>query len=285
MKNGINTNYFKEIDCEEKAYFIGFIAADGYIDKNKSKLIFGQQLKDKEILEKLCELTGCTNKIAERHIWDKRTKKYYYQASLQICSKKFVSSLSKYRLDNNKTKNYIIQNIPDQYIKDCIRGLIDGDGYICNDRVTIITTMENIIFINKWLKSYYIKPCNCITEIKKENNVYTMYIIKDRFKFLDLIYKNNKICLSRKYKSYLTSKEIYKNRIKTITSREIIAYKDNIFINKYDSIVECSKSLNIPKSSISNQAAGRRKFAHGYTFKFGKILKKKVLVENNADLL
>lgn len=29
----LNENFFDKIDCEEKAYFLGFLYADGWVDK------------------------------------------------------------------------------------------------------------------------------------------------------------------------------------------------------------------------------------------------------------
>lgn len=62
-------------------------------------------------------------------------------------------------------------------------------------------------------------------------------------------------------------------------NRKVLVYKNNIFISEYNSIVECSKSLKIPGSSIANQAMGRSKQCYGYTFKFGEIIKIKQKVE------
>ena len=198
----IDENYFNVIDSEEKAYFIGFIAADGYISPDFYKLVFCLHYRDIDILNKLCKLTKCMNVVKYRKVFDKRTKKIYQQANLQITSKKFVKSLSKYGLNNNKTKKYIIKNIPKKYIKDCIRGLCDGDGCISHRGVSLISTKENIIFIKKWLSSKNISLANYISPIKKENNVWKAYIYADRIKFLNLIYKNSKISLERKYKTY-----------------------------------------------------------------------------------
>jgi hypothetical protein len=273
----INEKYFETIDCQEKAYFIGFIAADGYIHKNNRKLVFNLNIKDKEILEKFCKLTNCTNKISEIKTFDKRTKKYYYSTVLQICSTKFVKSLKQYGLDNNKTQQYFIKNIPQEFIKDCIRGLIDGDGHIGKTHVSLITTLENISFITKFLKN--IKINDYKEEIKKENNVYKMYLYKDRFKLLDLLYSNSKLHLTRKYEAYIKSKEVFKNRTKIVQNRSVTVYKNEKFIKQYDSLLECANDLKIPSCSICNQVAGRQSTVHGYTFKLGNIIKKKVMVE------
>ena len=51
-----NTRYFQKIDSNLKAYFLGFIAADGYIQyfaKNCIGLSITLNIKDKIILDKL----------------------------------------------------------------------------------------------------------------------------------------------------------------------------------------------------------------------------------------
>jgi hypothetical protein len=243
----IDEKYFEKIDCEEKAYFIGFIAADGYISKDGYKLTFGLQYGDVDILNKFCELTNCTNVVRYREVCDKRTKKTYKQANLQVCSKNFVKSLSKYGLTNNKTKDFIIQNIPEKYIKDCVRGLFDGDGGLNNNHISLITTKENIEFIKKWLYLNKILVTNYIREIKKENNVWCFYIYADKIKFLDLIYKDSKIYLDRKYNSYLN---INRKKTHKCKEREIILYKEDKIYHKFKSVIDCANFLNCSDSKI-----------------------------------
>jgi intein-encoded DNA endonuclease-like protein len=44
-----NINYFDEIDTNEKAYWLGFISADGCLKSNKVRLVS----KDKEVIKKI----------------------------------------------------------------------------------------------------------------------------------------------------------------------------------------------------------------------------------------
>ena len=53
-----NEHYFDDIDSNEKAYFLGFIAADGGVERQKGPLSFSLQKRDKEILIKFCECIG-----------------------------------------------------------------------------------------------------------------------------------------------------------------------------------------------------------------------------------
>lgn len=55
-----NQDYFEHIDCSEKAYWLGFIYADGYITRKNS---FGcdLQLQDKEHLHKFLQAVECSS--------------------------------------------------------------------------------------------------------------------------------------------------------------------------------------------------------------------------------
>lgn len=55
----LNAHYFKFIDTKEKAYWLGFLCADGYISKTKyGKLGIGLSVKDKVHLIKFCQAIG-----------------------------------------------------------------------------------------------------------------------------------------------------------------------------------------------------------------------------------
>jgi hypothetical protein len=53
QKHNYNSSIFELIDSEEKAYWLGFLFADGYISKNKQTLEVGLSEIDKSHLEKL----------------------------------------------------------------------------------------------------------------------------------------------------------------------------------------------------------------------------------------
>ena len=63
----LNDNYFEIIDSAEKAYWVGFIAADGYISKRESGSSnrLGITLSEKDI-EHLYKFNKCLNSTYER---------------------------------------------------------------------------------------------------------------------------------------------------------------------------------------------------------------------------
>ena len=58
MKYSVNDNYFENIDSEDKAYFLGFMMADGNLSKGQHteeyiRVNLHLQVSDIEILEKV----------------------------------------------------------------------------------------------------------------------------------------------------------------------------------------------------------------------------------------
>lgn len=69
----LDIDYFREINTPEKAYWLGFICADGYINKLNNKLSICT--KDLEILEKFRVDTKSEHKISKKIIFDHRTNR------------------------------------------------------------------------------------------------------------------------------------------------------------------------------------------------------------------
>ena len=129
----LDDHYFEEIDTEEKAYFVGLLFADGSVcydpsGKRAPSLSIELVETDVEILQRLkSEL-----RAGVALVYGKRKNRQNGTYSLSIRSKKIVEDLEKYGIIQNKTQNTtsIPKNIPTKFLKDFLRGLIDGDGSI-----------------------------------------------------------------------------------------------------------------------------------------------------------
>lgn len=122
-----NVRYFQNIDTPIKAYFVGFIAADGCIQKIGAKslsLSITLHNKDRSILEKLKEEIGCEHElmyIASRdHIRFVLTNEFLAEdlKALDITERKSLTM-----------SNFLLK-IPKQFRKAAILGYFDGDGCI-----------------------------------------------------------------------------------------------------------------------------------------------------------
>lgn len=125
-QSNFNENYFDIIDDEHKAYWIGFIYADGNLTGNRLRIEI--QSKDVEIINNIKTDLNSTNKI----IIAKNEKKN--NRAIGFCSDKMAADLNKYGVIENKTfKLKEIPNIPYPLIRHFIRGYFDGDGTVYID--------------------------------------------------------------------------------------------------------------------------------------------------------
>ena len=141
----INTQYFKEINSYNKAYLLGFIAADGAIVQNKNTntktLTITIHAKDIAILELLkLELNSSLN-IKDINYKSKSLQSYKLDVNhkrFNTSKKEIINDLESYSLTSNKslTMPNLILNIPKNYRKAFILGYFDGDGCFIDSKVT-----------------------------------------------------------------------------------------------------------------------------------------------------
>lgn len=216
-----NEKFFDTIDNEEKAYWLGFIMADGCTrtDKknNPAQTSIEISKRDVEILN------AFKNSIKSNHIIRERSRrtitgKISELCSITISSQHFTSKLVSYGVIPNKTYigfiNEEIFNDNEELIFHYLRGYSDGDGTINKNRGSYIFKLviksESILnTIANWIKKY----CNIDPKITlwkdKLGSAYRLSIQnkKEYFIFLDKLYKNANIYLDRKYRIYLDHKK------------------------------------------------------------------------------
>lgn len=120
-----NENFFENIDDENKAYWLGFIYADGYVRERKSssELRIKLSIKDLEHLEKFNKTLESNNII--------RKKENDRLVILGINSRKIVKDLIDKGCHQAKTFDIKFPYFLDkELIRHFIRGYFDGDGSI-----------------------------------------------------------------------------------------------------------------------------------------------------------
>jgi hypothetical protein len=139
-KLDLDVNYFNKIDSKEKAYWLGFICADGNINKKNNKLTLTS--KDYDIIVKFKSNINSSHKISNTSYFDKRTNKTYYRSTLQIGNELFVKNLINLGITNDKSNKLNFPNIDEVYYSYFIAGLFDGDGSLSikNDIVFAVST-------------------------------------------------------------------------------------------------------------------------------------------------
>jgi hypothetical protein len=200
-------SFFDNIDSPDKAYVLGWIVSDGYV--NKYKLTFC--LNDLDILEKIKSIMSSKHKITESNYYDKRTNKTYTRYFLQISSIKIIKSLNNLGVYQAKSFDVSLPKISNELYPHLIRGIFDGDGYfgtslvddIVKPRFSLIISESmlfdiNIIFSNLGItlnKTYLVAE----KDTKKIVKVF-IYKRKDLIIFFNYLYQDGKITkLDRKY--------------------------------------------------------------------------------------
>lgn len=208
-KYKVDEKYFSVIDDEHKAYWLGFIYADGYL--NKKRNIFGIEIKESDAahLEKFNQDIKSDRPIK---IYNKNSTFGPQINCRWICSNKMLyNDLINHGITATKSYDGIFPTIEHkEYIKDVIRGIFDGDGCITYRKgtlgyligsISICNTKETLEHIEefsgfKWTWSQRHPD-------KDVNNYQIACGVQDNIvKFLNLIYKNASIYLDRKYQRY-----------------------------------------------------------------------------------
>ena len=220
-KYNLNQNYFENIDSHEKAYWLGFIYADGYIRKNENSKKFGIALsiKDKPHLEKL---NKCLMSNYPIHTYIKKPddfcKSYVEYCRLLITSDKIYDDLIKNGVYERKTNILTKPNIKEEFYPSFILGYFDGDGSIFLNKtkypfysISFVGTDDILNFIHNYLQSKDItnkniniekrKECQIVSYIRYGGNVLVSKILDELYKYVD-----KELPLERKMKLYIKCK-------------------------------------------------------------------------------
>ena len=188
---------FDNIDSEEKAYWLGFIVADGYLNNDKNMLRIKLGDIDKNHLIKFINFIGGDLSMlkTEKHNITKNTQWY-----VSLYSKEVKEALHKLNVEQAKSGKEKVPPIEPQYYRSFLRGLWDGDGFIRENLtgIGLISSEECLKFAQQiFLEELQIKPLKIYPH-------YNTFKIEYRSTkkaipaILHYLYQNNDIALDRK---------------------------------------------------------------------------------------
>jgi DNA-binding transcriptional regulator WhiA len=199
-----NYDYFSSIDTEDKAYWLGFIYADGNVNKAQNTLTINLQAGDKEHLVKLnkCIDGNYSVKVTK----DERNDKVYWNARLSVYSTKLVGDLINNGVVPNKTSVITFPTIQNNLLHHFIRGYFDGDGSVCERKhkkgpsdLACSFTCGNKSFLENIRKILFENNINSYIVHDKGNKTYlSLAGLQNPDNFLKYIYKDATIYLDRK---------------------------------------------------------------------------------------
>lgn len=195
---------FEKIDSEEKAYWLGFLEADGCLHSGKGdyRIELGLKEEDYHHLEKYRDFIGKNNKISHRD----GTNSYRFN----FRDKKVHADLIKLGCTPQKSLTLQFptkQQVSNKLLLPFLRGYFDGDGSFWYENKFGLNILSSKDFLNG-LKQRYI-PFSKL-------NIYPIHYDRpdkgQRIQtgnkqlinqFLNDIYSNANIYLDRKYHKYL----------------------------------------------------------------------------------
>lgn len=283
IKYNYNYNIFYN-ENEISYYLLGVFYTDGCVYKN-NKNTFACQISscDQDWLNSIKDIIGTNLKLH-------KFKENYY--GIRIIRNEIAQWLISHGCFPRKTLIIDFPNIPEIYIRDFLRGCIDGDGSIgiyknktSIKRVCSLTS-SSLIFLNKiqnYLASINIKAG--ITEKKQskpnivdnkpiiqKNKCYSLYVIgKNAYKFLSLIYYDkSQLSLKRKEQLayniidfYEKSPIIDKRKLKKLNINTKINWPNDdklIEMIKLSNIEQVAKQLGVHGTAIRNRLKTRNKY-------------------------
>ncbi len=186
-----------DILTPESLYWIGFLYADGHIEKERPRISTTLSSEDKTHLEKMASFFGkgiSVRKLGSGHyrVAFSSTPIYYKLISMGFTSRKTYAIIPHEGLKNSK---------------DFWRGVVDGDGWLSNGKQTslglcghINTIQEFLNFIQKNGIKTKAKP----HKVKKREYLWTIDLHANKDKAVaNLLYKDSTVYLDRKYQKYL----------------------------------------------------------------------------------
>jgi intein-encoded DNA endonuclease-like protein len=189
-------NYFEQIDTEEKAYWLGFLMADGCVYINADNGLYRLKLTLSIIdIQHLYRFNSCLSGN-RKPVIDKKK-----QATLIFSSKKLCNDLIKNGCIQRKTFLLEFPYIEHTLIRHFIRGYVDGDGCFTKLKgrktkqleFSVIGTMSMLEQMQQYLMLN--------NKIYQRGNVFTIRAAgnKQVRRIASYLYKDAAIFLQRKY--------------------------------------------------------------------------------------
>lgn len=210
-----NLDIFKEINSEEKAYWLGFLYADGYVSKVKNVITLTLAGKDLDHLKKFSDFLKSPYKFRRVVRKSPFSEKILVQNTLTICSCEMVQDLVGKGCIQAKTFKLKFPNssiVPVDLVHHFIRGYFDGDGSVFISKevhhrskeiegIIHVRIMSTLDMLQGILRETMIGNNSCIL---KKGNVFD-YQIKRNLRcraMYDYLYRNATIFMDRKKEKF-----------------------------------------------------------------------------------
>lgn len=195
-------SFFSVIDTEAKAYWLGFILADGCVGQTGAgNWVCRVNLSscDAQHLAKLAAAVGTTTKVKNGHDGA--------SAYLDLCSVQLCRDLQALECGPNKTGRHGIPKIREDLNRHFYRGYFDGDGSLFDMlkayswRFDVVGSTKFIAQFQRWLMEHArvavtkLQRCRCAADVSSLRYSGSKQVAR----IMSLLYTDATIYLDRKY--------------------------------------------------------------------------------------
>lgn len=208
-------DYFDIIN-DKNAYWLGFIMADGCIRYTKTKYNTSEKYlqillarKDEDHLKNfLSDIKSNVPIVQGKTVLNGKTFPHSY---IRIRNKNIVERLIDLGIKPSKKSNneIIPEEVNNEYIKDFIRGLFDGDGcissYYSEEQLRCSWCIVSSFEVCNFIKTLFKEKFNINMTVLKDTGIYKVETSTDSsiFKIMEWLYDNDNCrCLKRKQDIY-----------------------------------------------------------------------------------
>lgn len=187
--------FFKVIDTELSAYWLGFVIADGHV--SDYSVTVGLAEKDAAHVEKFRDALGSGHKIRRCSRPNGSDK-----VSVSVSSVSMVKDLRDLGILKNKSVSVSPPELAPNLVRHMIRGIFDGDGCLHiakngHPSITVIGSRQTCDFINRWISEL----TGYIPKMRQVGPVWVLAVraIDPARKVLSEMYRDCSEALLRKY--------------------------------------------------------------------------------------
>lgn len=202
-------SYFENINTEHKAYWLGFLYADGYISEIRNKIELTLKESDENHIIKFMNDINYNGNIIHKNILI--GQKYFNASRIDLFSQTMTKSLIKAGCVQNKSLILKFPNnniIPNKLQHHFMRGYFDGDGSITTSRqgrdlrFSVLGTYD---FLKQYDSILTLNGANSKIPKKEKSKAYHLQYggnVQVR-KIFNFLYDNASIYLERKYNIFI----------------------------------------------------------------------------------
>lgn len=246
----VNCDYFETIDSKEKAYWLGFLYADGYNNQKKGFVVLDLSEKDKKQIFKFCDALNLNKEKIKLRVHKCGSKSH----SVKVNSRKMSDDLGFLGCVQSKSKivRFPFNKIDIKYYLPFLSGVYDGDGSWKN--YYLYSGAKQFL---EDIKSYY----GLEFEVKKRGSVFSLNIGKELKNKMETSYPNSMIRkrwveslggfdYSTKQKEYYISRR----KIKRPSYKQLMKEVDEL------GYTGAGKKYNVSDNAIRNWVKWYKKF-------------------------